>query len=455
MTPQSRVPHTICIFEDGKFSDFYPLALSQPLFNLRIGAGTLLSRWFDGRPRDALALICRDYLSESVRLAVTHAAVNELRTSDTLFINARWLCFGEERERFLSSLPENAIAFKANVVVAARTRAEAAGELAAALRAQVSDTAIDAACRRHKARAANPNDDVDTMEIPAEIARVIDGQRLRGIEFGDARLIDRPWDLIAHNSACVVDDFARRSGRGGASGNVHPGAQLIEKGRIAVAEGAGVRAGVVIDASGGPVIIGEQALVMPNATIAGPVAIGAGSVVKAGARVLGGTSIGSVCKIGGEVDETIFADYSNKQHDGFIGHSYIGSWVNIGAASNNSDLKNNYGTVRMWSGGRSWDSGRQFLGMVLGDHTKTGINAVFNTGTVVGFNCNLYSSEMPDAFVPSFSWGHGRDLTPYRLDKAMETASAVMQRRGIVFDEQHRRLFERIHAIVAASGGNA
>ncbi|HEU4928410.1 MAG TPA: putative sugar nucleotidyl transferase [Candidatus Krumholzibacteria bacterium] len=453
--PQSPVSHSICIFEDAKFSDFYPLALSQPLFDLRIGAGTLRSRWSEETPREALALICREYLGESVKLAVPHAAVNELRTTDTLFINARWLCFGDERERFLSSLPENAIALKGNAVVAARTRAEAAGELAAALGAHVSDAAIDAACRRHKARAANPHDDGDTTEIPADIVRVIDTHRLRQLEFAEARLIDRPWDLMAHNSACIVDDFTRRTGRRGSSGNVPAGVQLIEKGRIAVATGADLRAGVVIDASDGPVVIGARARIMPNAVVIGPAAIGADSVVKPGARLLGGTSIGSVCKVGGEVDETIFADYSNKQHDGFIGHSYIGSWANLGAASNNSDLKNNYGTVRMWSGGRFLDSGRQFLGLVLGDHTKTGINAVFNTGTVVGFNCNLYSSEMPDAFVPSFSWGHGRELTPYRLDKAMETAAIVMQRRGVVFSEVHRRIFERIHAIVAASGGNA
>lgn len=438
--------HSICIFEDAKFSDFYPLTLSQPVFNLRIGAGTLQSRWSDDKPRAAPALICRDYLADK------HAQVNEPRATDILFINARWLCFGDESERFLSSLPDNAVALKGGAVVAARVRAEAASELAAALRAQLSDAAIDAACRRHKARATQPHDDADTTELPTEIVRVIDAHGLRRIELAHARLIERAWDLIAHNSACIVDDFARRRG---SSGNVPAGVQLIEKGRIAVADGADVRAGVVIDASDGPVIIGEHSLIMPNATIVGPVAIGARAVVKAGARVLGGTSIGSVCKIGGEVDETIFADYSNKQHDGFIGHSYIGSWVNIGAASNNSDLKNNYGTVRMWSGGRSVDSGRQFLGIVLGDHTKTGINAVFNTGTVVGFNCNLYSSEMPDAFVPSFSWGHGRELTPYRLDKAMETAAIVMQRRGIAFNDAHRRIFERIHAIVAASGGNA
>ena len=443
--------HTICIFEDAKFSDFYPLALSQPLFHLRIGAGTLLARWLDDK---SLALICREYLADHARTISPHAAVNDVGAGDTLFVNARWLCFGDERESALSSMPENSYALKGDALVAARVGREAARDVAAALAAAVSEGAIDAACRRHKARAANPQAEPDTGGLSNELARVLEARGMRRVDFADARLIDYPWELIAHNSACIVDDFARRSGRR-AGARAHAGVELIEKSRIAVASSAELRAGAVIDASDGPVMIGERAVVMPNATIIGPAVIGPGSIVKAGARMLAGASIGSVCKVGGEVDETIFADYSNKQHDGFIGHSYIGSWANLGAASNNSDLKNNYGTVRMWCGGRFVDSGRQFLGLILGDHTKTGINAVFNTGTVVGFNCNLYSSEMPDPFVPSFSWGHGRDLTPYRLDKAMETAAMVMQRRGIAFDALQRGIFERVHAIVAASGGNA
>jgi UDP-N-acetylglucosamine diphosphorylase/glucosamine-1-phosphate N-acetyltransferase len=215
-----------------------------------------------------------------------------------------------------------------------------------------------------------------------------------------------------------------------------------------------VRAGAVIDASDGPVWIGDGAVIMPNAVVVGPACVGTRSTVKAGARILAGTSIGAICRVGGEVDETVFADYSNKQHDGFLGHSYVGSWVNIGAATNTSDLKNTYGMVRMWNAGAERDTGRQFLGVILGDHTKTGINTVFNTGTVVGFNCNLYSSEMPASFVPSFSWGHGRTLAPYDLAKAMQTASVAMPRRGVDFTDVSRRLFERIHALSARAGRN-
>jgi UDP-N-acetylglucosamine diphosphorylase/glucosamine-1-phosphate N-acetyltransferase len=169
---------------------------------------------------------------------------------------------------------------------------------------------------------------------------------------------------------------------------------------------------------------------------------------------LSGSSIGAVCKVGGEISETIIAAYSNKQHDGFLGNSYVGEWVNIGAASNNSDLKNNYSPVRMWCAGSERDTGRQFLGLLMGDHTKTGINVLFNTGTVVGFNCNVYSSAMPAKFVPSFSWGHGESLVRYELDRAMQTAAVVMERRNVRFTPSHRELFAAIHAIVERAGTN-
>lgn len=452
-----RVSHTICIFEDGKFVDFFPLSLTRPLFDLRVGAGTLRARWLDLDPHAPVAFICRDYLAELARSSSRGVAVNAPIHADTLFVNARWLCFARERESLLARLPHGAVAVQGENVVAARVNPNAAAALAEYLHHQVSDHAVDAACALLESRAgAGAGEREPERAASSDLARWIDQHGLRRIDFDHARMLSFPWELIEHNSACIADDFEVAAGRGSAAhGVIHSAAHVVNRDRVRVGADAAVRAGVVIDATDGPVLIGEGAVIMPNATVIGPAVIGAGSVVKAGARILSGTSIGSVCKVGGEVDETIFADYSNKQHDGFLGHSYVGSWVNIGAATNNSDLKNNYGSVRMWSAGRTRETGRQFLGLLMGDHTKTGINAVFNTGTVVGFNCNLYSSELPDAFVPSFSWGHGRELVPYQLDKAIQTAALVMQRRGVAFADEHRRLFERVHDIVARSARNA
>lgn len=454
---------TVCIFEDRKFHQFFPPSLGQAVFDLRIGAGTLRSRWTDPAPHTNL--ICRDYLADVVRLASPGLTVNAPVSGAAVFVNGRLLCMGNERERLLARLGEDTVAVQGDAVVAARVGKAAAADFADSLRAQISDAVVAGVCELLRSRAGG-----DTVRsavrsraiegteegLPADVRRAIEARGLRVVEVPEARLLSFPWQLIEHNAACIADDFEHLAARGQAEDCVvFPGVHIVGPERVVIGRKASIRAGVVLDASDGPVIVGDGAVVMPNATVVGPVAIGAGSVVKAGARILGGTSIGSVCKVGGEVDETIFADYSNKQHDGFLGHSYVGAWVNIGAASNNSDLKNNYGPVRMWCAGELRETGRQFLGLVMGDHTKTGINAVFNTGTVVGFNCNVYSSEMPGSFVPSFSWGHGLDMVPYDLEKAMRTAALAMDRRGVEFTAAHRRLFERIHDLVARSARNA
>jgi UDP-N-acetylglucosamine diphosphorylase/glucosamine-1-phosphate N-acetyltransferase len=229
---------------------------------------------------------------------------------------------------------------------------------------------------------------------------------------------------------------------------------MVGEENILIGEGAIVKPGVVLDASSGPIVINDGATVMANAVVVGPAYIGKGSLIKPGARILEGTSIGDVCKVGGEIAETIFAAYSNKQHDGFVGHSYIGEWVNIGAGANNSDLKNNYSAVRMWCGGMVRDTGRQFLGFVMGDHTKVGIGAEIGSGTAVGFNCNIYGSAAPPRFVPSFSWGRGEELVEYELERAMLTAQIVMERRDVRFTDAHRNAFRRIFELSQLAARN-
>ena len=261
----------------------------------------------------------------------------------------------------------------------------------------------------------------------------------------NACLLSFPWQVIEENPAVIDDDFQKSPFRGQSEESiVYPGVKMVGEENIFIGESSVIRPGVVLDASSGPIIISDGTTVMPNATILGPVCIGKGCIVKSGAKILEGTSIGDTCKIGGEVDQTIFSAYSNKQHDGFIGHSYIGEWVNIGAGMNNSDLKNNYSAVRMWSAGVIRETGRQFLGLIMGDHSKTGIGTLFNSGTVVGFNCNIYGSTIIDKFVPSFSWGQGGEMTDYQLEKALLTAQVVMERRSVKFDRVYRSVFQRI-----------
>ena len=205
-----------------------------------------------------------------------------------------------------------------------------------------------------------------------------------------------------------------------------------------------IKPGVVLDASTGPIFIEKNVTIFPNAVIQGPFYIGQSSKIKSSATIYPNVSIGNVCKVGGEVEDTIIHSYTNKQHSGFLGHSYLGSWINLGADTNNSDLQNNYGSIKVQINGRHIDSGKQFVGLMMGDHSKTAINTMFNTGTVVGFSSNVFGAGFPPKYIPSFGWGGSESMKEYKLVKALETAKAVFVRRNRNFSAEDENLFEYI-----------
>ncbi|MGB0978414.1 MAG: glucose-1-phosphate thymidylyltransferase, partial [Croceimicrobium sp.] len=212
---------------------------------------------------------------------------------------------------------------------------------------------------------------------------------------------------------------------------------------VFVEEGAFVEA-AVLNAKSGPIYIGKDATVMEGSVVRGPFALCDYSTLKLSAKIYGPTTIGPHCKVGGEVNNSLLLGYSNKGHDGFLGNSVIGEWCNIGADSNNSNLKNNYEEVKLWDyvEGRFAKTGLQFCGLVMGDHSKCGINTMFNTGTVVGVSANIYGGGFPRNFISSFAWGGSGGFTEYRFDKAMKTAALVMERRGIELDEVERDILQ-------------
>ncbi|MDA9773433.1 GlmU family protein [Saprospiraceae bacterium] len=205
---------------------------------------------------------------------------------------------------------------------------------------------------------------------------------------------------------------------------------------IFVEEGAKVECSI-LNATDGPIYIGIDAEIMEGSLVRGPFAMNAHSVLKMGAKVYGSTTLGPFCKVGGEVNNVVFTGYSSKGHDGFLGNSVIGEWCNFGADSNNSNLKNNYADVKLWNykEGSFAQTDLQFCGLIMGDHSKCGINSMFNTGTVIGVNCNLFGTGFPRNFVPSFSWGGAQGYKTYAFDKAIETAQKVMSRRNIELTE--------------------
>lgn len=212
--------------------------------------------------------------------------------------------------------------------------------------------------------------------------------------------------------------------------NEFEGVYLVNKNNIQISRTAQIAPNCVIDGTDGPVIIDENVRIMPQSTIIGPAYIGKNSIVKIGAKIYHNTAIGDWCKVGGEIENCVIQDYSNKQHEGFLGHSFLGEWVNFGADTNTSDLKNTYSNIKIRIERTEIDTGRMFLGTLCGDHTKTGINTMLTTGAVVGI-CGILVREwfLPN-FIPSFSWGGAKDSPIYKVEKALETSRIVMKRRN-------------------------
>ncbi len=260
----------------------------------------------------------------------------------------------------------------------------------------------------------------------------------------DCLTVNYPWDIFAKNEAAIKADFDlitkdRKS-------------QPIPKSVNAIApENIFIEAGATLDyvtlnASTGHIYIGKNAEIMEGTVVRGALALCENAVIKLASKIYGATTIGPECRIGGEVNNSVLFGYSNKGHDGFLGNSVLGEWCNIGADSNNSNLKNNYEEVKLWSYETEnfAKTGLQFCGLMMGDHSKCGINTMFNTGTVVGVSSNIFGSGFPRNFVPSFSWGGAAGFSTYITKKAFETAKLVMARRHVAFDEQDEAILTHI-----------
>jgi len=260
----------------------------------------------------------------------------------------------------------------------------------------------------------------------------------------DLLQIKNTWDLFSLNEAAIKYDFDSIT-EGRTSQPIPEGVQCLNKENIFIEEGAEILFSV-LNASEGPIYIGKDALIMEGSLIRGPFAMLDHAVVKMGSKVYGATTLGPKCKIGGEVNNAILFANSSKGHEGYLGNSVIGEWCNLGADTNNSNLKNDYGQVRLWNYETESfaKTGLQFCGLIMGDHSKSAINTMFNTGTVVGVSANIYGSNFPRNFVPSFSWGGAAGYTTYQLNKAKSTAKLVLKRKNEVFDEVEERILEHI-----------
>jgi UDP-N-acetylglucosamine diphosphorylase/glucosamine-1-phosphate N-acetyltransferase len=383
----------------------------RPVYDLRCGILTLREKIVRRYPGATVALGCRSYLADLVREQNHGIPVNQVPGERCLFINGRVLA-GDDIARIIPAEGEDALYVSKDIPVAARVSGRRLEEMKNSL---------------------------------AELFTRADVAGLPKVEV-PVKTVIYSWDLVNNNGEELVSDFRllTTGERNTIRGKVYEGAFLLKKESIFIGEGSTVKPGVVLDAESGPIYIGKNAKIFPNATIEGPAYVGDSSLIKIGAKIYENTSIGPLCKVGGEVEASIIHSHSNKQHDGFLGHAYLGQWVNLGADTNNSDLKNNYGNVKVVVNHETVDSGSLFVGLTMGDHSKSGINTMFNTGTVVGMSSNVFGAGFPEKFVPSFAWGGADDTTTYDLEKSLAVARRVMARRKMTMSPAEERVFRQV-----------
>jgi UDP-N-acetylglucosamine diphosphorylase/glucosamine-1-phosphate N-acetyltransferase len=399
----------ICLFEDNSVNFLEPLIYSRGVFDLICGGASLKDKILRAYAGAKYSLHCREYLATIIKDKYPDVSVNEIIDDSCLFINGRIIAGRDLAEIIPLNDNVDKVYLKDNVLIAARLSGSNLKKFYQHLNKPLELSLFPTL----------PKEEVD-VKIAAYI-----------------------WDLIRENSNELIADINFLSAKSLFHHHL-AGVHQIKKEYIFIESNAVIKPGVVLDASNGPIYIGKNSVIYPNTVIMGPVYIGNSTLIKSLSKIYENVSIGDVCKVGGEVEGSVIMSYTNKQHEGFLGHAYLGSWINIGADTNCSDLRNNYGLIKTRVNGQVINTKTQFLGLIMGDHSKTGINTMFNTASTVGVSCNIYGSGFPDKYLPSFSWGGIGDLQTYDIEKCLNTAKVVMSRRKIEFKKNDEDLFRKI-----------
>jgi UDP-N-acetylglucosamine diphosphorylase/glucosamine-1-phosphate N-acetyltransferase len=387
----------LIFFDDDNWNSLLPLTYTRPISELRVGILTLREKWqkYFNFP---VSYIAQDYLSIKYPVQIGE---------ENLIINSSYLPI-PDLVALVRKLSINQVLLNRDEFVAA---------------------VVDKyEFKRLSEEGVTPN--IQGIEIS-----------LSGLEF---TRITRPYDLLSVNGVEISRDIKRMAS---IPSDVPAGVVHFGDHPLIIEKGAKLRP-CTINTEEGPVYIGINAEVMEGSMIRGPFALCEGSSVKMGAKIYGDSTVGPFSKVGGELNNVIIQGNSNKAHDGFLGNSILGEWCNIGADSNNSNLKNNYEEVKLWnySTNSFQKTGRQFCGLFMGDHSKCGINTMFNTGTAVGVSTNIFGSGFPRNFVPSFAWGGASGFSTFLIDKALDTAQKVMQRRNRELDEVDKDILRSIYS---------
>jgi UDP-N-acetylglucosamine diphosphorylase/glucosamine-1-phosphate N-acetyltransferase len=380
------------LFDDQKVrEDFLPLTFTRPIADLRFGILTMREKW-EHLIGFKTSTLTDDYLSKKFPL---------IKGEDNFLINSS-ICPSKELYEVIKSLIPNQALISNEKIIAMRLDASNLENL------NTSDT--------------------------SEIVYEHESESLTGIT-----------DLFSKLGNALAYDFEILT-KGKKSQTLSSSNQIIGDNPVFLEEGAVVECSI-LNTKNGPIYIGKDAEVMEGSIIRGPFALGEHAQVKAGTKIYGPTSFGPHCKIGGEVNNSMIMGYTNKAHDGFLGNSILGEWCNLGAGTNCSNLKNTYDSVRIWNYKQETfvDTGLQFCGLIMGDHSKTSINTMLNTGTIVGVSVNLFGAGFPRQFVSSFNWGgFSSGFKKFNFKKAVEVAEKVYERRGKEFDEVEKEIFRTI-----------
>ncbi|MFA6824582.1 MAG: GlmU family protein [Bacteroidales bacterium] len=378
------------LFDDVARKSLKPFTYIRPVCDIRIGILTIREKW-EKYLGETTSTLTEDYLSNKFPIIF----------ADSMTLINGSVCPTPKLVQAVKNLSVNQVLVcNDNIIAMSKTREDFISE----------------------------GDDIEKIEVEEDFIK-----------------LNNVWDIYVYNDRAIREDFELIT-KGRKSQPLSSTNKLINPENIFIEEGASVEC-ACLNAKNGPIYIGKNAEIMEGAVVRGPFAMGEHAVLKLNAKIYGGTTIGPYAKVGGELDSVVIFGYSNKAHDGFIGHSVIGEWCNLGADTNASNLKNTYDEVRLYDIEKSTfvPTGQVFCGTIFGDHSKCGINVMFNTGTVVGISSNIYGAGYQRNFIPSFAWGGtNTGLKLYQLEKAIEVNERMMQRRGLVMSEEDKQILQHI-----------
>lgn len=395
---QNIITMNYILFDDKSWDNLLPLTFTKPVCEIRVGIYTIKEKW-ENHLNQNVTYLTKDYLSHKYCLKTE---AENILINGSVFPNLQLI-------DKISSLKNGEALLKNDQLIALK-------------------------CNQKEISDFNYNNYI----------------KYKSIEYlHDIIKINWPWEIFSFNGLAIEYDFAWAT-KNRKSQPISSTNNILGKENIFVEEGAQLEF-TTLNANTGPIYIGKDAEIMEGSMVRGPFVLCEHSTLKLGTKIYGPTTIGPHSKVGGEVNNSVIFGYSNKAHDGFLGNSVIGEWCNLGADTNNSNLKNNYAEVRLWNyeTEKFINTGLQFCGLIMGDHSKCAINTMFNTGTVVGVSANIFGEGFPRNFVPSFSWGGAHGFTIYSLEKALEVAEKVLARRNIKLSEDDKDIMSTIFKLTA------